>query len=162
MEWTLEVIVVPVTDLDRAKAFYRDRCGFRADVDAQSSEGVGRFVRLTPPGSRCSIVLESGVPDSPGQARMAPGALQGLQLCVTDIQAARAELAGRGVEVTPVLHVTDSGWAPGLGEEQGNGFLFFQDPDGNGWAVQEAAESAERRREPAECRAGAWPGSRKE
>ncbi|MFG3661125.1 VOC family protein [Streptomyces sp. NPDC047706] len=145
MEWTLELIVVPVTDLDRAKAFYQDQCGFRADIDASFFEGVGRFVQLTPPGSRCSIVLESGMPDSPGQLRMAPGAMQGLQLCVTDIEAARAELAGRGVEVTPVLHVTDAGWAAGRGEETWNSFLFFQDPDGNGWAVQEAPEPLARR-----------------
>ncbi|MEV7994778.1 VOC family protein [Streptomyces sp. NPDC086077] len=145
MEWTLEVIVVPVTDLDRAKAFYQDRCGFHADIDASSFESVGRFLQLTPPGSRCSIVLESGMPDSPGQPRMAPGAMQGLQLCVTDIEEARAELAGRGVEVTPVLHVTDSGWAPGRGEEKWNAFLFFQDPDGNGWAIQEAPEPLDRR-----------------
>ncbi|MFE7901293.1 VOC family protein [Streptomyces sp. NPDC057424] len=138
MEWTLEVIVVPVTDLDRAKAFYEDRCGFRAEIDASFFEGVGRFVQLTPPGSRCSIVLESGMPDSPGQPRMAPGSLQGLQLCVTDIETARAELVERGVEVTPVLHVGASGWAEGRGEESWNSFLFFQDPDGNGWAVQEA------------------------
>ncbi|GAA3304508.1 hypothetical protein GCM10020295_55830 [Streptomyces cinereospinus] len=72
MEWTLEVVAVPVTDLDRAKAFYRDRCGFRADVDASFFEGVGRFVQLTPPGSHCSIVLESGLPDSPGGPGCSP------------------------------------------------------------------------------------------
>ncbi|MGR4849749.1 VOC family protein [Streptomyces sp. LARHCF252] len=138
MEWTLEVVAVPVTDLDRAKAFYVDRCGFRAEIDASFFEGVGRFVQLTPPGSRCSIVLESGMPDAPGQPPMTPGALQGLQLCVTDIEKARAELVGRGVEVSPVLHVSASGWAEGRGEEGWNSFLFFQDPDGNGWAVQEA------------------------
>ncbi|MCT9137778.1 VOC family protein [Streptomyces violarus] len=138
MEWTLEVITVPVTDVDRAKAFYVDRCGFRAEIDASFFEGVGRFVQLTPPGSRCSLVLESGMPDAPGQPPMPPGALQGLQLCVTDIEKARAELVGRGVEVSPVLHVSASGWAEGRGEESWNSFLFFQDPDGNGWAVQEA------------------------
>ncbi|WP_328414138.1 VOC family protein [Streptomyces violaceus] len=138
MEWTLEVVAVPVTDLDRAKAFYVDRCGFRAEIDASFFEGVGRFVQLTPPGSRCSIVLESGMPDAPGQPPMTPGALRGLQLCVTDIEKARAELVGRGVEVSPVLHVSASGWAEGRGEEGWNSFLFFQDPDGNGWAIQEA------------------------
>ncbi|WP_435280534.1 VOC family protein [Streptomyces koelreuteriae] len=138
MEWTLEVITVPVADVDRAKAFYVDRCGFRAEIDASFFEGVGRFVQLTPPGSRCSIVLESGMPDPPGQPRMAPGSLQGLQLCVTDIEKARAELVGRGVEVSPVLHVSASGWAEGRGEEGWNSFLFFRDPDGNGWAIQEA------------------------
>ncbi|MFH0518298.1 VOC family protein [Streptomyces sp. M41] len=138
MDWTLEVIVVPVTDLDRAKAFYEDQCGFRAEIDASFFEGVGRFVQLTPPGSRCSVVLESGMPESPGQSRMAPGSLQGLQLCVTDIEAARAELVGRGVEVTPVLHVGAAGWEEGRGEDDWNSFLFFNDPDGNGWVVQEA------------------------
>ncbi|MEU2536822.1 VOC family protein [Streptomyces iakyrus] len=145
MDWTLEVLVVPVSDLDRAKAFYQDQCGFRAEIDAAFFEGVGRFVQLTPPGSRCSIVLESGMPEPPGQPRMAPGSLRGLQLCVTDIEAARAALVGGGVEVTPVLHVGASGWAEGRGEDDWNSFLFFQDPDGNGWAVQEApAPLAER------------------
>ncbi|MGW0863071.1 VOC family protein [Streptomyces sp. NPDC002611] len=138
MEWTLEVITVPVADVDRAKAFYVDRCGFRAEIDASFFEGVGRFVQLTPPGSRCSVVLESGMPDAPGQPPMAPGSLRGLQLCVTDIEKARAELVGRGVDVSPVLHVSATGWAEGRGEEGWNSFLFFQDPDGNGWAVQEA------------------------
>ncbi|WP_030239634.1 MULTISPECIES: VOC family protein [unclassified Streptomyces] len=145
MEWTLEVVVVPVTDLDRAKAFYVDRCGFRAEIDAPFFEGVGRFVQLTPPGSRCSIVLQSGMPDPPGRPRTAPGPLQGLQLCVTDIEKARAELAARGVEVTPVQHVSASGWAEGRGEDSWNSFLFFQDPDGNGWAVQEAPAPLARR-----------------
>lgn len=138
MDWTLEVVVVPVTDLDRAKAFYVDQCGFRAEIDTSFFEGVGRFVQLTPPGSRCSVVLESGMPESPGQPRMTPGSMRGLQLCVTDIEAARAELTGRGVEVTPVMHVSASGWAQGRGESSWNRFLFFQDPDGNGWTVQEA------------------------
>ncbi|MEV6174009.1 VOC family protein [Streptomyces sp. NPDC051954] len=136
MEWTLEVIVVPVADVDRAKSFYTDRCGFHADVDVSPFEGV-RFVQLTPPGSRCSVVIESGTPDSPGQPTMAPGSLQGLQLCVTDIEAARAELVDRGVEVSPVQHVGPSGWEEGRGDRW-NSFLFFNDPDGNGWVVQEA------------------------
>ncbi|MFJ8631293.1 VOC family protein [Streptomyces sp. NPDC093568] len=144
MEWTLELIGVPVTDLDRAKSFYKEQCGFRVDIDAPFFDGA-RFIQLTPPGSRCSIVLESGMPDAPGQSRMAPGSLQGLQLCVTDIEAARAELAERGVDVTPVTHVGASGWAEGRGKETWTSFLFFRDPDGNGWAVQEApAPLAER------------------
>ncbi|MGW7369077.1 VOC family protein [Streptomyces sp. NPDC054841] len=137
MEWTLEVIVIPVTDVDRAKRFYMDQCGFNADLDMSPFEG-SRFVQLTPPGSRCSIVIESGLPDSPGQARMTPGSLQGLQLCVTDIDAARSELVSRGVVVGPVRHVGPSGWEDGKGTETWNSFLFFQDPDGNGWVVQEA------------------------
>ncbi|MFI6008935.1 VOC family protein [Streptomyces sp. NPDC051243] len=138
MDWTLEVIGVPVSDVDRAKAFYTDRCGFRAEIDAPFYAGVGRFVQLTPPGSRCSVVLESGMPQPPGQSRTAPGSLRGLQLCVTDIDTARAELLQRGVEVSPVMHMGASGWAEGRGEESWNSFLFFQDPDGNGWTVQEA------------------------
>lgn len=138
MDWTLEVIAVPVTDLDRAKAFYEDQCGFQAEIDAPFFAGVGRFVQLTPPGSRCSVVLESGLPDAPGGPRTAPGSLRGLQLCVTDIEAARAELLGRGVEVTPVLHVAASGWSEGRGEEPWNAYFFFHDPDGNGWTVQES------------------------
>ncbi|POX39771.1 glyoxalase [Streptomyces sp. Ru73] len=136
MEWTLEVITVPVTDLDRAKAFYAERCGFTVDVDAKVREGV-RIIQLTPPGSRCSIALIQGMPAAPGQAGMAPGALQGLQLCVVDIEAARAELLGRGVDVGPVQHLGADGWTEGRGETW-NSFLFFKDPDGNGWTVQEA------------------------
>ncbi|MFE5815421.1 VOC family protein [Streptomyces sp. NPDC056479] len=143
MDWTLELIGVPVTDVDRAKQFYKEQCGFRVDIDAPFFDGA-RFVQLTPPGSRCSIVLESGMPDAPGQSRTAPGSLQGLQLCVTDIEAARAELVGHGIDVTPVMHVGASGWTEGRGETW-TSFLFFQDPDGNGWAVQEApAPLAER------------------
>ncbi|MEU2162464.1 VOC family protein [Streptomyces chengbuensis] len=137
MEWTLEVVAIPVTDVDRAKDFYVDRCGFTADLDMSPFEGA-RLVQITPPGSRCSIVLESGMPESPGQPRMAPGTLQGLQICVTDIEAARKELVDRGVVVGPVRHVGPSGWADGKGAEPWNSFMFFQDPDGNGWTVQEA------------------------
>ena len=137
MDWTLELIGVPVTDLDRAKSFYKDRCGFTVDIDAPFFDGA-RFIQLTPPGSRCSIVLEAGMPDAPGQSRMASGSLRGLQLCVTDIEAARAELVERGIDVSPVMHVGASGWAEGRGEESWTSFLFFQDPDGNGWAVQES------------------------
>lgn len=144
MEWTLEVIVVPVSDVERAKEFYVERCGFRCDVDVTPAEGV-RFVQLTPPGSRCSIALQQGLPPGPGQRAMAPGSLQGLQMCVTDIEAARAELADRGLDAGPVRHVGANGWEEGKGTETWNSFLFFQDPDGNGWVVQEApAPLAER------------------
>ncbi|WP_328441270.1 VOC family protein [Streptomyces sp. NBC_00444] len=136
MEWTLEVIPVPVSDVDRAKSFYADQCGFHADVDVSPFEG-GRLVQLTPPGSRCSIVLQSGLPQTPGQPEMAPGSLQGLQLCVADIEAAREHLVARGVEVGPVRHVGASGWEEGKGEGDWNSFVFFKDPDGNGWVVQE-------------------------
>ncbi|MYW64630.1 VOC family protein [Streptomyces sp. SID8379] len=143
MEWTLEVVVVPVSDVDRAKDFYADKVGFKVDLDSEVAPGV-RIVQLTPPGSRCSIALTEGMPGAPGQPPMKPGALTGLQLCVTDIGAARGELVARGVGVSPVQHAGAGGWEEGHGGEW-NAFMFFQDPDGNGWTVQEApAPLAER------------------
>ncbi|NEB82228.1 VOC family protein [Streptomyces sp. SID14478] len=136
MEWTLEVVVVPVADVDRAKSFYADKVGFKVDLDSEVAPGV-RIVQLTPPGSRCSIALTEGMPGAPGQRPMAPGSLTGLQVCVTDIAAAHAELAARGVQVSAVQHAGPEGWADGPGD-MWNSFLFFQDPDGNGWTVQEA------------------------
>ena len=118
MDWKLELVAVPVSDVDRAKAFYTEKAGFNADHDHTVSQDV-RFVQLTPPGSACSIALGRGVVDTP------PGSVQGLQLVVSDIQAARAELAGRGVDVTEVQEFP---WGS---------FVFFSDPDGNGWAVQQ-------------------------
>ena len=117
MDWKLELVAVPVSDVDRAKSFYTERVGFNADHDHKVSEGV-RFVQLTPPGSACSIALGEGIVAS------APGSLQGLQLVVSDINAARGELAGRGVDVSEVQEFP---WGS---------FVFFSDPDGNGWAVQ--------------------------
>jgi catechol 2,3-dioxygenase-like lactoylglutathione lyase family enzyme len=117
VEWRLELVQVPVSDVDRAKAFYTDKAGFNADHDHQVSDDM-RFVQLTPPGSPTSIAIGTGITD------MAPGSLQGLQLVVADIDAARAELAERGVEVSDVQHFP---WGS---------FVFFSDPDGNGWAVQ--------------------------
>lgn len=143
MNWTLEVVLVPVTDLDRAKEFYGDKCGFTIDLDTEVSPGI-RIIQATPPGSRCSISMESGMPPMPGAKPMTPGSLQGLQLCVTDIEAAREELVARGVDVTPVQHVGATGWEPGKGETW-NSFMTFTDPDGNGWVVQEApSELSER------------------
>ncbi|WP_149182098.1 VOC family protein [Streptomyces sp. TRM49041] len=143
MNWTLEVVPVPVTDLDRAKEFYGDKCGFKVDLDSEVAPGV-RIIQLTPPGSRCSIALENGLPTAPGQKQMAPGTLHGLQVCVLDIAAARDELVSRGVEVSAVHHVGPRGWTEGRGETW-NSFMFFQDPDGNGWTVQEApSELSER------------------
>ncbi|MFG2292276.1 VOC family protein [Streptomyces sp. NPDC048603] len=143
MNWTLEVIPVPVSDLDRAKAFYADQVGFAVDLDDEVAPGV-RIIQLTPPGSRCSIAMLQGMPPAPGTRQMAPGTLHGLQLCVTDIEAARAELAGRGVDVSPVRHVGEKGWEDGKGDTW-NSFLTFEDPDGNGWVVQEApSELSER------------------
>ncbi|MGA4842388.1 VOC family protein [Streptomyces sp. G45] len=137
MDYTLEVITLPVSDLDRAKDFYEKKCGFTADLDAEVAPGV-RIIQITPPGSRCSIAMIQGLPSAPGHAAMEPGTLHGLQLCVTDIEAARAELAGRGVDVTPVRHLGEQGWTDGRGEAEWSSFCFFADPDGNSWAVQEA------------------------
>jgi predicted enzyme related to lactoylglutathione lyase len=118
MDWKLELVAVPVSDVDRAKAFYVDQVGFVADVDQTVSEDI-RFVQLTPPGSACSIAFGRGIVDS------APGSLKGLQLVVADADAAREELAGRGVEVSDVQ---DFPWGR---------FVYFSDPDGNAWSVQQ-------------------------
>jgi catechol 2,3-dioxygenase-like lactoylglutathione lyase family enzyme len=114
----LELVSVPVSDVDRAKAFYVEQAGFAADHDHQVSDEL-RFVQLTPPGSACSIAFGVGLSDAE------PGSVQGLQLVVDDIRAAHAELRGRGV---PVSDVQEFPWGS---------FVFFQDPDGNGWAVQQ-------------------------
>ena len=130
MRWTLEVVVVPVSDVDRAKDFYADRMGFAVDHDTRIGEGM-RVVRLTPPGSGCSIVIGEGVvPD------MAPGSLKGLQLVVADIEAARAQLLERGVDAGEV-QVVGASPTPQPHPLDNVGFLFFRDPDGNGWAVQQ-------------------------
>jgi catechol 2,3-dioxygenase-like lactoylglutathione lyase family enzyme len=129
MEWKLEVVVVPVTDVDRAKRFYSEQVGFVVDHDTPASETV-RIVQLTPRGSGCSIVIGSGL------SEMVPGSLQGLQLVVADVDAARAQLVARGVEVSPVRHVENGAWVDGRGGDW-NSFIFFSDPDGNGWVVQE-------------------------
>src|SRR6185312_13110466 len=118
MDYKLELITVPVSDVDRAKAFYADQAGFVAEHDHQVEENL-RFVQLTPPGSACSIAIGSGLTEA------APGSVQGLQLVVADADAAHAELAGRGVQVSDVQEFP---WGR---------FVFFSDPDGNGWAVQE-------------------------
>ena len=119
MDFRLELIAVPVSDVDRAKAFYTEQAGFNADHDHRVSDEM-RFVQLTPPGSACSIAIGTGI-----GVDVAPGSAQGLQLVVDDIEAAHAELAGRGVEVSTVQ---DFPWGR---------FVFFRDPDGNGWAVQQ-------------------------
>jgi catechol 2,3-dioxygenase-like lactoylglutathione lyase family enzyme len=117
MDYKLELVAIPVTDVDRAKAFYVDQAGFNADHDHVVSDEI-RFVQLTPPGSACSIAIGRGITEA------APGSARGLQLVVADAQAAHDDLAGRGVEVSDVHSFP---W----GE-----FVFFSDPDGNGWAVQ--------------------------
>ncbi|MEU8526785.1 MULTISPECIES: VOC family protein [Streptomyces] len=143
MNWTLEVVPVPVTDLERAKEFYADRVGFTVDLDNEVAPGV-RIIQLTPPGSRCSIAMLSGMPEAPGAGSMAPGSLHGLQLCVTDIEAARAELVDRHVPVSAIRHVGATGWEDGRGDTW-NSFMTFADPDGNTWVVQEApSELSER------------------
>jgi catechol 2,3-dioxygenase-like lactoylglutathione lyase family enzyme len=129
MDWKLEVVVVPVSDVDKAKRFYSEQVGFVVDVDSQVSERF-RVVQLTPPGSACSVTIGTGL------TGMAPGSLQGLQLVVTDIEAARAELVARGVDVSEVQHFENGAPVAGRGEDF-NSFIFFSDPDGNGWAVQE-------------------------
>jgi catechol 2,3-dioxygenase-like lactoylglutathione lyase family enzyme len=118
VDFRLELVTVPVSDVDRAKAFYTEKVGFNADHDHTVSDQI-RFVQLTPPGSACSIAIGTGLGSS-----MAPGSLDGLQVVVSDIHATRAELAERGVEVSEVL------------EFDWGAFVFFRDPDGNGWAVQ--------------------------
>jgi predicted enzyme related to lactoylglutathione lyase len=118
MDWKIELVAIPVSDVDRAKAFYVEQAGFNADHDHTVSDEV-RFVQLTPPGSACSIALGKGVTDAP------PGSVQGMQIVVPDIEAAHAELAERGVQVSDVL---DFPWGR---------FVFFSDPDGNKWAVQQ-------------------------
>jgi len=129
MEWKLEVVVVPVADVDRAKRFYSEQVGFVVDVDHRAGEKF-RVVQLTPPGSACSITIGSGL------TAMPPGSLQGLQLVVSDIAAARAELVERGVEVGEIQHFDDGVQADGPGGDW-NSFVFFSDPDGNGWTVQQ-------------------------
>jgi predicted enzyme related to lactoylglutathione lyase len=118
MDWKLELVAVPVTDVDRAKRFYTEQVGFNADHDHKISDDL-RFVQLTPPGSACSIALGRGVTDAP------PGSVTGLQMVVTDIEAARAHLADGGVDVS---EIQDFPWGR---------FVFFSDPDGNRWAVQQ-------------------------
>ena len=118
MDWKIELVTIPVSDVDRAKAFYTEKAGFNADHDHRVSDEV-RFVQLTPPGSACSIAVGTGISQSQ------PGSVQGMQMVVSDINAARAELLERGVEVS---EVQEFAWGA---------FVFFSDPDGNGWAVQQ-------------------------
>jgi catechol 2,3-dioxygenase-like lactoylglutathione lyase family enzyme len=132
MNWTLEVVVVPVADVDRAKTFYADKVGFHVDHDTTISDEM-RIVQLTPPGSGCSIVVGKGMVDMP------PGSLRGLQLVVSDIHAAHAQLVERGVDVSDVQVYDVGGLRPTReGDDLNNvGFVYFSDPDGNGWAVQQ-------------------------
>ena len=118
MDWKLELVIIPVSDIDRAKAFYTDQAGFNADHDHTVSDEI-RFVQLTPPGSACSIAIGKGITDA------APGSVVGLQMVVPDIEAAHDELVNRGAEVSEIQELA---WGR---------FVFFADPDGNKWAVQQ-------------------------
>jgi len=125
MDWKLELVIVPVTDVDRAKAFYVDQVGFNADHDQRPTDDL-RFVQLTPPGSACSIAFGEGLTDAPA------GSVKGLQIVVPDIEAAHAHLSGGGVEVSDVQHLD---WGS---------FVFFSDPDGNAWSIQQLPDWAGR------------------
>ncbi len=118
MDWKLELVIVPVSDVDRAKAFYTDKVGFHADFDQRVSDTL-RFVQLTPPGSACSIAFGDGLTEA------VPGSVKGLQMVVSDVNAAHAELTGRGVDVSEVQKLD---WGS---------FIYFSDPDGNSWSVQQ-------------------------
>ena len=137
MDWTLEVVIVPVSDIDAAVAFYRDKVGFVLDHDTKNEHM--HVVQLTPRGSGCSIVIG----DLPAQQEMAPGSMRGLQLVVSDAEAARQELTDRGVEVSEII-VFD--------ERDGGTFFGFSDPDGNTWAVQQIKARAEKPLIPKEAR----------
>ena len=134
MEYRLELVLIPVSDVNRAKTFYTEQAGFRLDVDTSPAEGF-RVVQLTPPGSECSITIGTGLTETP------PGAYRGTHLVVTDIEAARAELVGRGVDVSDIRHFDrEAGeWKAGVDPEHADygSFADFADPDGNTWVLQE-------------------------
>ena len=136
MDWKLELVIVPVSDVDRAKAFYADRLGFHVDVDHSAGEHF-RVVQLTPPGSACSITIGTGL------TQVAPGTYQGLHLVVDDIEAARTALVGRGVDVSEPYHFGPEGQTPGVhsGRSDYETFMSLSDPDGNGWLVQEVGHA---------------------
>ena len=132
MDWKLELVIVPVSDVDRAKKFYTEQLGFAEDVDHSAGESF-RVVQLTPPGSACSITIGTGLTTA------TPGSYQGTHLVVKDIEAARAELVERGVEVSEPFHFTAEGQQPGVDPNRAKygTYLTLSDPDGNGWTVQE-------------------------
>ncbi len=150
MDLKFEVVIIPVSDVDRAKKFYTEALGFRVDVDHSSAvyeEALGfryrgaesyRIVQLTPPGSECSIQIGTGL------TRATPGTYQGMYLITSDIAATRAELVARGVEVSEPFHFGPQGQTPGLEPERAsyNSFVSFSDPDGNGWLIQEIKQRA--------------------
>jgi catechol 2,3-dioxygenase-like lactoylglutathione lyase family enzyme len=132
MDFKLELVLIPVSDVDRAKSFYVDQVGFNLDVDHQPSDEF-RVVQMTPPGSACSATMGIGITDA------APGSVRGTHLVVTDIVAARDELVGRGVEVSEIRHLESGEWVPGPdpGRQDYASFADFSDPDGNTWVLQE-------------------------
>jgi catechol 2,3-dioxygenase-like lactoylglutathione lyase family enzyme len=132
VDFKLELVLLPVSDVDRAKAFYTEKAGFNLDVDHSRGDKF-RVVQMTPPGSACSITIGIGITD------VVPGSYRGTHLVVTDIEAARAELVGRGVDVSEIRHMTPDGWKPGPDPEHSdyNSFADFRDPDGNTWLLQE-------------------------
>jgi catechol 2,3-dioxygenase-like lactoylglutathione lyase family enzyme len=146
MDFRLELVLIPVSDVDRAKEFYSQQLGFHVDVDTTPTEGF-RVVQLTPPGSACSITIGTGLTDA------APGSYRGTHLIVTDIEAARADLTARGVDVSEVRHFDrEKGeWQPGPDASRGDyaSFADFRDPDGNSWVLQEVP-SRDASNEPAE------------
>src|ERR1700730_18371955 len=133
MELKLELVLLPVTDVDRLKTCYSENAGFNLDVDHRAGDDF-RVVQLTPPGSACSITIGTGVTDA------TPGSVRGLHLVVSDIEAARAELVERGMDASEIYHFEAAGRVPGPDPERGNynSFVSFSDPDGNSWLVQEA------------------------
>jgi catechol 2,3-dioxygenase-like lactoylglutathione lyase family enzyme len=137
MDWTLELIVVPVADIDRAKAFYVEKAGFEVQVDHRAGESF-RVVQLLPHGSACAIALVTG------NGGATPGAIKGLHLVVADIEAARAELVDRGADVSDFFHFAEGGQTPGTHPNRGDyeTFFSFDDPDGNTWLVQEVKARA--------------------
>src|SRR6476661_6974288 len=137
MDYKLEAIILPVVDVDRAKAFYAELAGFNLDVDHGDGANF-RVVQLTPPGSACSVMVGIGISDA------VPGTVKGLHLVVSDIVAAHAELSGRGVPLAPVKHMTPDGWADGPDPARSdyNSFAEFADPDGNVWVLQERGHGA--------------------
>jgi catechol 2,3-dioxygenase-like lactoylglutathione lyase family enzyme len=132
MDFKLELVLLPVSDVDRAKAFYTEKAGFHLDVDHRAGDNF-RVVQMTPPGSACSISVGVGITDA------APGSVRGLHMVVTDIEAARTELVGRGVQVSDLRHLGPDGWTPGADPEHHDyqSFADFSDPDGNTWMLQE-------------------------
>jgi catechol 2,3-dioxygenase-like lactoylglutathione lyase family enzyme len=137
MDWKLEVVVVPVADVDRAKAFYVDKLGFTLDTDHAPNEHF-RVVQVTPPGSACSIIFGKGMGDG------APGSVRGNQFAVEDIEAAAAHLQAGGIESSGVVHFEDGQMTPGPDPQHAdyNSFVFFSDPDGNTWSAQEIRRHA--------------------